>query len=187
MIIIDNFLKDGEMKRRLQSDSFWKIQSANGLPLKWFGWGQRVSNPIEEFLFWFWSEKFSDYYRDFSEGWEYWTHHLGVDRRKSIDFHLDTDINERVDAEKEQKMVRNGEIMAADHGLIYYCHTDPCSGGYLEIKRANNEVERIEPVPDRLILFQPNVQHRVTEVTSGHRRSIVSNLWSFTPDQYWKK
>lgn len=183
MIILDNFLR-GERKDSIQNELFWGNEGKTGLRIKWFGWGQRVSNPVEDFCFYFWDEVFPKYQDSFSEGWEYWAHHLGPDRRDNMDFHMDTDVTRSMSAEEEQRLVDEGSARTANYGFIYYAHTEPCVGGYLEIKRSNDELERIEPVPNRLVLFTPNKQHRVTKVTKGYRRSIVSNLWVKTPKQY---
>jgi hypothetical protein len=42
------------------------------------------------------------------------------------------------------------------------------------------EIERIKPLPNRLVIFKSNTPHRVTPGTqSSPRRSIISNLWDY--------
>ena len=42
------------------------------------------------------------------------------------------------------------------------------------------EIERIKPLPNRLVIFKSNTPHRVTKGTeSSPRRSIISNLWNY--------
>ena len=49
----------------------------------------------------------------------------------------------------------------------------------LEIMFGNDQdiVERISPVYNRLVMFDPGQFHRVRKVYSGKRRAFIVNLW----------
>ena len=178
MIIIDDLLPK---QHRLKVVT----QLTEQLPITWRKWGDKTSNPVEDFCVYVWKQVFPKYVVMNSEGWEYWEQRFGPSETQDyIGFHTDNDLDRWVDPEEEQRLVDSEEVKTADYGFIYYAHTEPCVGGYLEIKRDNEELERIQPVPNRLILFTPNAQHRVTNVVKGYRRSIVSNLWKQTPNKY---
>jgi len=178
MIIIDDLLPK---QHRLKVVT----QLTEQIPITWRKWGDKTSNPVEDFCVYVWKQVFSKYVVMNSEGWEYWEQRFGPKETQTyIGFHTDNDLDRWVAPEEEQRLVDSGRVKTADYGFIYYAHTEPCVGGYLEIKRDNGELERIQPVPNRLILFTPNAQHRVTNVVKGYRRSIVSNLWKQTPSKY---
>jgi len=181
MIIFDDFLPDSELRQKLMADDFWDGYD-NGFCIEWFKKGSEVKNIIHELCRIVWTDVFPA--QESIDGWEYWGHHLIANgKNEDLDFHYDTDLNYQVSPDEEKMMFEQGKIKAATTGLVYYAHQSMPKGGYLEIKRDNNELERIEPVPNRLIVFNPSKQHRVTKVTDGVRRSIVSNLWAKKPDR----
>tara|TARA_R110000822_G_scaffold64282_1_gene157845 strand:+ start:1938 stop:2495 length:558 start_codon:yes stop_codon:yes gene_type:complete len=180
MIIFDDFLPDSNLRENLTKDSFW--DNTESFPIKWVNFCEESSNPIEELCKLVWNKVVG--IKQNIDGWEYWAHHLTADKHGKLDFHLDTDISHIVSAEKEVQMVKNGEIRTTRNGFIYYAHQTLPEGGYLEIKNKNEEIERIEPVPNRLIVFDPSKKHRVAEVKYGVRKSIVSNAWDLMPSKY---
>ena len=73
-------------------------------------------------------------------------------------------------------------------GLVYYAISDQLEGGYLEIanspNRENidpNKIERLKPIENRLIMFNPSFPHRVSKISSGKRRAIIVNAWPRKP------
>ena len=183
MIIFDDFLPNSNLRLDLTKDSFW-AKMINGLQMTWCDRNKDPSNPIEELSKIVWNEVVG--IKQNIDGWEYWAHHLTADGHQELDFHYDTDLMNGVSKDEEEILIQKGEIRTADNAFIYYAHRSLPDGGYLEIKNRNDEVERIEPVPNRLIVFDPKEQHRVTKVTSGARYSLLSNLWHERPKYHLK-
>ena len=74
------------------------------------------------------------------------------------------------------------EVITPVIGTVFYPRSTEHDGGYLEIERANGEVERIEPKFNRLVIFNAGEdKHRVTRVTNGVRYAIAINLWLTVP------
>ena len=44
-----------------------------------------------------------------------------------------------------------------------------------------NKLERIKPIENRLIMFDPSKAHRVTEILDGNRRAFLANAWKKKP------
>ena len=77
---------------------------------------------------------------------------------------------------------KGGELILPLIGTVYYPMSTEFEGGYLEIERANGEVERIEPKFNRLVVFDAGgAKHRVTQVSNGVRYAIAINLWKQVP------
>ena len=76
-------------------------------------------------------------------------------------------------------------------GLVYYAISEGLDGGYLEIAnspdRENVEphkIERLKPIENRLIMFNPSYPHRVSSIRRGRRRAIIVNAWPIKPHTY---
>ncbi len=184
MIIFDDFLPDSELRKNLTKSSFWDGLKSR-VPLTWVDCKKNPSNPFEYLCHLVWNEVVG--IKQNIDGWEYWAHYLTSDTVKNLDFHYDTDLDRKVSFFEEEEMIRNNKCRTADQGFIYYAHQSLPKGGYLEIKRSNNEIERVEPVPNRLIVMDVSKQHRVTDVKGGVRKSIVSNAWGLKPSHYKNK
>ena len=184
MIIFDDFLPNSNLRLSLTKESFWD-QLKLGLLMTWCDRNKDPSNPFEQLSHLVWNEVVG--IKQNIDGWEYWAHYLTADARQGLDFHYDTDLKHGVSVEEEEVLIKNGEIRTADNAFIYYAHRDTPKGGFLELKTNDNEIERIEPVFNRLVIFNPKRQHKVTKVTSGVRRSILSNLWHERPDYHLGK
>ena len=72
--------------------------------------------------------------------------------------------------------------------MVYYAISHNLEGGYLEIANSpdrNNvdpsKIERLRPIENRLIMFNPSFPHRVSGITSGKRRAIIVNAWPRKP------
>ena len=181
MIVLDNLL--GNTFSELREDNFWVSEKQNDMG--WFSWDMQESSSIHSFCSYVWSHVFPKYKKIESKGYEHWSFEFKSGSEcDSVGFHMDTDLDRWVDHEEEKRLISCGQAKTADYGFIYYAHRDLCSGGYLEIQREGGELERIQPVPDRIVFFVPDAPHKVTKVTEGVRRSIVSNIWSDTPNKY---
>jgi hypothetical protein len=181
MIIFDDFLPNSNLRKTLTSSSLWDDLTL-GLPFQWADRDKNPSNPFEHLCHLVWNEVVG--IKQNIDGWEYWAHYFTAQGRNQMNFHQDNDLEYLVTPEKEDEMLKNGEIRTTKYGFIYYAHQTLPKGGYLEIKNENEEIERIEPVPNRLIIFDPSKKHRVAEVKYGVRKSIVSNAWDPMPSKY---
>ncbi len=116
----------------------------------------------------------SDYVSNGYEGIEYWANRLH--ENKQLDWHIDKD-----EALYAERSTINTPIL----GSVYYAHTDEIYGGYLEIQRrgpTNTEsFERIEPVHNRLVIFNSSATHRVDDIVWGLRQHFATNIWSRKP------
>lgn len=163
MVVIDNFIKDNELLAELANSDNWK----ENLPSMWF------SRSSDDKSMWFrlvkhiWSaianlQDLGDY-----EGFEVWSQ---VIDNRTLDWHQDKD---------EYLWVSQQKLVTPTWGSIYYAHSTQVEGGFLEIKTPRG-IERLEPVPNRLIIHNPANIHRVCFSGRG-RRSLLSNLWSVKP------
>lgn len=174
MIIFDDFLPASTLKTELVNDKWWE-QHKNGLPITWKYKNTSIHTPIEHLCDLVWTKVAG--IKTILCGWEYWGHNLDAQNTTELSFHYDNDIKELVPVEEEEERMLNGTAEHAYKGFIYYCHTELPEGGYLELEHKDKQVERIQPVPNRLIIFDTSLKHRVTAVTAGVRRSIISNAW----------
>ena len=179
MLLIDDFLPEGDLKTSMESEELWK----ESLPLSWYECGKEIKDYKEQFCQHVWTNYFFTNKPVEITGWEYWSHSMNAKGDyKDLGFHVDSDIYQQlVSEEVEQQMIAEGKAKVPKHGFIYYAHKELPEGGYLEVKREHGDLERIQPVPNRLIIFDPSCIHRVTRVTKGVRRSLVCNLWKIPP------
>ena len=175
MLLIDDFLPEGDLKTSMESEELWK----ESLPLSWYECGKQIKDHKEEFCHLVWNKFFFTPTPVEITGWEYWSHSMDSQSSyNNLDFHVDSDSGLSEPSEEDYNIE---EKYIAKHGFIYYAHKELPEGGYLEVKREYGELERIQPVPNRLIIFDPSCVHRVTRVTKGVRRSLVCNLWKIPP------
>ena len=73
-------------------------------------------------------------------------------------------------------------------GLVFYAISEELDGGYLEIANSpdrnnveSSKIERLKPIENRLIMFNPSYPHRVSPINSGRRRAIIVNAWPKKP------
>ena len=86
------------------------------------------------------------------KGYEYWTH-------------IDEDTY-KIDKEIHPVM-----------GCILYGEHKDLDGGYLEVENSDQEIERFEPTPNRLVVFDAGKPHGFSKIRSGKRRLWACNLW----------
>ena len=173
MIIIDNFLKDKKIIDILKDENTWKNFPTYNW---WDGWWKvEPRNIMEHFIKITWST-FSKVENKIA-GFEYWSNLHS--KKGSLAWHADKD--ERLINEKN-------ELSQPRIGHIYYVKTEKLNGGYLELSNSlinekiyENKLERIRPVENRLIMFDPSKAHRVTEILDGTRRAFLANAWERKP------
>lgn len=166
MIVIDNFITDETLLAGLQSDSMWE----NNIPYSWIDRTDLFSCQQQSL----WIELLKEIWGQIDPetnyaGVEYWSN--GYINQNTLDWHKDKD---------EYIFNTIGNFVHPFIGSVWYGHTSKIVGGYLEIKR-NGELERIEPVPNRLVIFDSHSLHRVAPVITGTRRAIASNVWINKP------
>jgi len=159
LIIIDDFVRDEELLR------FLRMEAALLYPKDYF-WKDKDAEPYNH------TEQFCqmvfDQYAPVKRysGFEYWANRLSLEWQQELPWHYDKD---------EFFWRETGSIVSPDIGMIYYAHEELPVGGYLEVDW-QGELERIQPKPNRLILFDPSTYHRVTPV-DGERMTIAANIW----------
>ena len=168
MIIVDNFLKEDYALTALRSEELWE----NQINYQWNDKTQ-TNNPIEVFCKFVWETFFLNEYEKV-DGFEYWTNILSSDGVPDLGWHFDKD---------EHLFEKSNELNCPNLGFVYYVHKDCPEGGYLEIKHEDDEVERIKPIPNRLVIFNPSYLHRVTDVTKNTRLTLACNLWLKKPSE----
>ena len=166
MIIVDNFLSDGELKDELTAESNWN----SSLGYSWSDKHSEATNAWSIFCRAIWNEFYIPKH-DYA-GFEYWTNLSYPSTEDSLPWHYDHD---------EHLYNTTGTIVTPNLGLVYYCHKELPEGGYLEIDRGNNQLERIQPVPNRLIIFDPSIKHHVTPLSGGVRKTLACNVWIDKP------
>lgn len=175
MIVIDNFLQP-EIFMLLQNEKYWQ----KPLPLNFVAREKdNFSNVYLSIVKSGWSaaSKLDPTIKKVYEerkGIELWTHILGPNEKDNgLDWHIDKD---------ERLFEETGKIKTPLYGSIFYCHQEINlidDMGMLELGTPP-EIERIKPLPNRLVIFKSNTPHRVTPRTlSSPRRSIISNIWDY--------
>ena len=153
----------------------------------WQGWwNEEPRNIIEIVIKQLW-ENYIDVNECKDGGFEY----LGrtIENGGSLEWHQDTGEYNYFDE----------NYWCSDESLLYYPKvSDDCVGGFLEIapykirsslkdsqtagrQVDTNEVERIKPVTDRMVLFDSAQLHRVTPVYQGVRYNLAVALWKKSP------
>ena len=170
MIIIDNYIQDKKILDVIKNDETWKHFPTYNW---WDGWWKcEPRNVIENLIKLIWKQlpvenKFA--------GFEYWSN--SQTKNQSLSWHLDKD---------EKLNSFNKKIISPSIGHIYYSKVENLEGGYLEIC-TNGKIddpdnfERIKPIENRLIIFNPSLPHRVTKILNGNRRAFLANAWVKKP------
>jgi len=174
LVVIDNFLDtNSDLYREITEDDYWgKFKSFHG-------WLERDATPddiwgvLSNRIWKFGSQLLPSEF----EGIEYWGGEIHPG--EGLDWHNDDD---------QSLYDKTGESSFPEIGSIYYAHKTPISEGFLEIQREYDDVfniggmERIQPVPNRLVIFDSKVFHRVSPVVQGVRRHFTTNIWLKKPD-----
>jgi hypothetical protein len=174
LIVIDNFLdKDDYLLYEIQNNKYWtnplsyRFMYKDSSPTSvWERLSKKIWDSVTSY-----GVLPSDY-----TGIEYWNNIMSIPGDKQdLPWHFD----------KDEHLCNHisGEIKTPFVGSVYYAHKEIPSEGYLEIKRGEGltDVERIQPVPNRLVIFDSGILHRVTPITSGIRRCFATNIWIDKP------
>jgi len=177
MILIDNFLS--EDKFSWCKDNQDEIFDHTNLGTRfWSGWWSKPpSNMCEELIHIIFNSQHLISYlgsggiEKFS-GFEYWTNILTA----QLGWHIDND---------EISYASGNAITSPPISCVFY-FSEPIAGGFLEISSTTYDrsyktintlsVERIKPIENRLVVFNPKYWHRVCDI-EGERCAITINVW----------
>ncbi len=175
MLVCDGFLKDPQLLGQLRDEHMLKSVPAYNW---WDGWWRSSpANPLELTIQRVWQGQIAE-----AEvaGFEYWFNNLSVGR--SLKWHRDCD---------EALRAREGRYITPMIGNVYYVIVKDVVGGLLELSNNSSlldvetsELERIQPVENRLVVFDPSFWHRVTRLARGRRIAFQVNLWSEKPTTF---
>lgn len=170
MIVVDNFLDQTTWEQFNDPDIWDPAGSGN---YAWMEVGQRPHNVMQvvaKRLWNFFDNRHVD--RMGVVGYEYWYNVLW--KGNDLGWHYDKD---------EKHWRDTGEVNIPIYGSVLYPYHE-VTGGYLEIQHGN-EVERIQPVPNRAIFFSAGEEkHRVSDITWGTRKTFACNLWKVVPSEF---
>ena len=174
LVVIDNFLDtNGDVYKKVTSEEAWADWDKTETDTYWMDREETPPNIFAEVGAKIW-EYASNYTPVDYDGIEYWYKQTSPDARKDLARHKDKD---------EAVWIKTGRYEHPFIGSIYYCHKEVPTGGFLQIERGmSRELERIQPVPNRLILFDSSNWHSVSEVRHGTRRHLATNIWIKKPD-----
>jgi len=175
MYIQEGFIGDQDELKQLTDKENWSYQFQS--QTMWYeGWWKREpENVWESLVRKIWEPLEVD--QDKTHGFEFWLNVLPTGG--FLNWHSDKD---------EMECNDSGKIVTPKQGTLYYPVPHEVSGGYLEIQNKHNEIERIAPSFNRLIIFDSGLLHRVSPVYSGPRFVFVTNLWEgHTPKAFLEK
>ena len=170
MIIIDNYLQDKKILEEIQKDETWiNFPTYNW----WDGWWKCKPRNVMEILIELIWKRLS--IENKIAGFEYWSN--SQTSNQSLDWHFDKD---------EKLNLKEKKVISPSLGHIFYSKIENLEGGFLEIAtnqkiNETSKCERIKPVTNRLIVFNPSIPHRVTKIYNGNRRAFLANAWVKKP------
>lgn len=169
MIIKDNFIRDESLLKDLRAEA--KVltgglkETSKSSPSFWKNFNIDAVNTTEKVC-----QIVFDKFCETSEyqGFEYWLNCLLPSESDALGWHSDKD---------ECLLEQQGRYVCPSIGMVLYLHEEDPEGGYLEI---STEEEPIEATPNRFVLFNPAVPHRVTP-TKKPRLTLAANVWKKAP------
>ena len=174
MIVRDNFCQDKALLETLADEALWR--DALGKYFWWDGWWARpASNVWERLAQAVWQPQGVE---GKIAGFEYWANILdGAGETPYLGWHRDKD---------ERRVREKNEIACPLVGTVFYGYPHRIQGGYLEISadESFDEVERIRPQHNRLVILDVSQFHRVSKIYSGKRMGLQVNLWKEKPETF---
>lgn len=167
MKVIDGFIQDSQTIEAILKDGVWETLPQD---TRWYsGWWKQEAVNVWEVLIkkiWYAFPAIEDV-----KGFEYWGNKIGDGEARDLGVHKDKD---------EPVYELTGEIISPNIGAVYYPYPSSFEGGYLEIYNDDDidQMERIAPVFNRLVIFDPSNYHRVSKVYNGYRKAFVVNVWT---------
>jgi len=187
LLVIDNFLKEDDiLLEDIRNDDLWD----SPLTFKFMDKNIKSLNTWQDLVHRIWDHPcVKNFLPDEYAGTEYWSNILSIPGPKQdLPWHFDKD--EHLNTEFIENEKTPGYSLSTPEGIVtpyigsvYYAHKALPTEGYLEIRRGQSDtaIERIQPVPNRLVIFDSGTLHRVTHITSGVRRCFATNIWIDKP------
>jgi len=173
MFVQDGFCHDKGLLDRLADDAAWAALTK----LNWWDgwWSCPARNVWEETVEAIWRRQQGIEGR--IAGFEYWCNTFAAGETPFLGWHHDKD---------EVLYRETGKVVSPSTGTIFYAYPHQVVGGYLEISKDDTltDIERIEPVFNRLVIFNAAQWHRVSKVYAGTRRAFLVNLWQNKPKAF---
>jgi hypothetical protein len=176
MFVCDGFFSDPQLLGQLRDKSMWQSIPAYSW---WNGWWRSPpANPLEVAIQKIWETQVNE-----SEiaGFEYWFN-IFTGSSKGLNWHRDCD---------EVARRRDGRYICPTMGHTYYVIVEDVVGGFMELSDKDtlmdvemSEIQRIQPVENRLVIFNPSFWHRVGRLSRGTRLAFQTNLWPKKPNTF---
>lgn len=174
MIVENDYLPlNSELLQKLNNRDMW-IELAKESSKENYRWWRGKSDPRnvwEELIKHIWGHINLD---DIA-GFEYWANICSSNNE--LDWHQD----------KDEKLYMDHKITVSPKvSTVYYGFESEFEGGFLEIAlqgemSPKKMTERIFPLFNRIVIFDPSRWHRVTPIESGHRFGFQVNIWHNAP------
>ena len=165
MIVIDNFVSEEYILKEFTKKSTWNTLK-NSSYQEWNGMDYIENTILGDFI-WKVKNKFWEEYT--WSHFEYWDNQ--ITEQKELKWHVDRN---------EAKYRETAEVLLPLAGAVWYGYPHDVWGGYLEIQNESKyptDIERIQPVYNRLVVFDVSKLHRVSPVFKGTRYGLQINLW----------
>tara|TARA_E500000081_G_scaffold155504_1_gene197021 strand:+ start:46991 stop:47548 length:558 start_codon:yes stop_codon:yes gene_type:complete len=172
MYLKDNFLdKDSQLLKDLRHKELWlDLDEEKTYLSEWWDGTGELDNIWKRLIHNIWGHLDPESYGCF----EYWGNILSP--VETLNWHQD---------KNELEFVSTGKTVCANTSTVFYGYPHKLTGGYLEInqqgKQDNLITERIEPVYNRLVVFDPSRWHRVMPIHNGKRYGFQVNIWNTPP------
>ena len=175
VLVFDNFIADRGTLKGITNSPFWER--------KCFYWndalfgGSERTNGIGEYLVELMMKHPAirkEYPFERAAGFEYWPtvttqHSVSEDPEYALDIHSDFDI---------LRYETTDEVRHPLFGAVIYFGNEDVTGGDLRVWEDDEETCKIvEPIGNRIVLFQSDKPHGITSVSTGIRKSIAINFW----------
>ena len=146
MIVIDNFVSSKEVLNAFSSYDIWKNIKKLGMR-SWDGRDALKYAALESLI---WNVKNTFWETEPYEKFEYWANITW--KGHNLEWHQDKD---------EYQETRHNKLVFPRAGAVWYGYPHDIEGGYLEIQQGL-EVERLQPVYNRIVVFDVSKFHRDT-------------------------
>jgi hypothetical protein len=174
MLVCDGFLRDEQLLGQLRNKHLWQNFPAFSW---WDGWWRSPpKNFLEQTIQKIWQGQVDE---TEIAGFEYWFNALDG---KGLNWHRDCD---------EALRHREGRYVCPVIGHVYYVIVEDVVGGFMELSDRTSlhevetsELQRIQPVENRLVIFNPSYWHRVSRLAKGKRLAFQTNLWPEKPSTF---
>ena len=183
MYLQDDFCNDQNLLQQVTDPALWR-KGFNW----WDGWDKQPPRNIwEQIIQYVWQREPGIVSQ--MAGFEYWCNVQKPSGKFALDWHQDKD---------EVLQAQTGQISCPAIGTIYYCFPHQVTGGCLEVMPETwtqmpppippiDDLERVRPIYNRLVIFDASRWHRVAPIVTGTRYAFLVNLWTHKPKTFQDK